>query len=213
MVQGLQRLTLNGFRFNTVLDVGASDGRWSLALMQFAPDAKYLLFEPQPVHSAPLDDLVRSHGGRVLVIKKAVGAKIGETWFDASDPLGGELSDLHDDATIRVEMTTLDAAVFETDVEPPFLLKLDTHGWERSIFAGATDTLEQCEGLVIETYNYRITREAFLFWELCSFLSNRGFRPVDLVDVMHRPYDDTLWQMDLFFVRSTWPGFDHVSYD
>jgi hypothetical protein len=66
--------------------------------------------------------------------------------------------------------------------------------------------------LVIEAYNYRISGEALLFWELCAYLAERGFRPVDLVDSMHRPYDDAFWQMDLVFVRSTWAGFAYNAF-
>jgi hypothetical protein len=28
-----------------------------------------------------------------------------------------------------------------------------------------------------------------LYWELCAFLGERGFRQVDMVDVVHRPYN------------------------
>jgi hypothetical protein len=79
--------------------------------------------------------------------------------------------------------------------------------------AGANDSLEQCEALIIEAYNFRIKEEALLFWELCSFLSDKGFRPIDLVDVSHRRYDNALWQMDLFFIRSNWKGFSRTSYE
>ena len=59
---------------------------------------------------------------------------------------------------------------------------------------------------------YKISDEALLFWELCAFLSEKGFSPIDLVDVCHRPYDNSLWQMDLIFIRSTWEGFKYNSY-
>ena len=53
---------------------------------------------------------------------------------------------------------------------------------------------------------------SLVFWELCSFMADHGFRPVDLVEVLHRPHDGTLWQMDLFFVGSDWHGFDYLGY-
>jgi len=177
------------------------------------PQAQYLLFEPQPVHNLPLDDFAERHKPRVHLVKQAVGASIGYTFFDNSDPFGGALADCEEGATIKVPMTTIDAAVSAAALAPPYLLKLDTHGYERSILAGAVQTLDHCEALVIEAYNHRITNEAFLFWELCSFLAEKGFRVVDLVDVMHRGYDDSLWQMDLIFVKSTWPGFAYTSYE
>ena len=117
------------------------------------------------------------------------------------------------DGTIDVETTTLDAVVPELNLNGPFLLKLDTHGYEEDILTGAEQTLQHCEVLVVEAYNFRLTGETLLFWELCGFLYQRGFRPVDIVDLMQRNHDDALWQMDLFFVRSSWPGFDYTAFE
>jgi hypothetical protein len=64
MDDGLKWLADNGFEFGTVLDVGASDGRWSAECMEFFPEATYVLFEPQPVHSESLAGS-RTNGGCV----------------------------------------------------------------------------------------------------------------------------------------------------
>lgn len=212
MREGLKWLADNGIHVNTVLDVGASNGSWSVECMAFYPDANYVLFEPQPVHSAALDGFADECKRNVCLVKKAVGASEGYTFFDAADPFGGALSDKEGDSTIKVDLTTIDAALLEIDSKAPYLLKLDTHGFEKSILSGSNSTLGKCEVLIIEAYNFRITEEAFLFWELCAYLAAKGFRPVDLVDVLHRVYDNSLWQMDLIFVRDSWKGFDYISY-
>jgi hypothetical protein len=132
--------------------------------------------------------------------------------FDQEDPYSGIITDQESENTIKVDMVPLDITLSELPVKGPYLIKLDTHGIERSILQGAAQTLEESKILIIEAYNYRITDEAFLFWELCAYLHEKGFRPIDLVDVAHRDHDGSLWQMDLIFIRSTWPGFKHVSY-
>ena len=81
----------NEFHIKTVLDVGASNGCWSKSCMNFFPEAQYALFEPQPVHSDALDSFVKSHKNAVI-IKEAVGSSPGQTFFDASDPLGGAIA-------------------------------------------------------------------------------------------------------------------------
>jgi FkbM family methyltransferase len=212
MRKGLKWLADEGIQINTVLDVGASNGGWSVECMAFYPDANYVLFEPQPVHSNALNNFANGCKQNVFLVKKAVGSSDGYTLFDAADPFGGALSDKEGENTIRVDLTTIDSTLFELQTEAPYLLKLDTHGFEKSILSGSNSTLEKCEVLIIEAYNYRITEEAFLFWELCTYLAARGFRPVDLVDVLHRTYDNSLWQMDLIFIRDTWKGFDYISY-
>lgn len=211
MTSGLMWLCNHGFSVKTVIDVGASNGCWSKECMRFFPAARYVLFEPQPVHSNALDSFAKNCTQKVTLIKKAVGASEGKTFFDASDPFSGALSPSNDgNNIIEVDLTTVDASITSLDTEAPYLLKLDTHGFEKSILNGAVKILEKTDLLIIEAYNYKITKEAFLFWELCAFLSEKGFRPVDIVDVMHRLYDNSLWQMDLIFVKSTWQGFNYI---
>ena len=212
MQQGLKWLAANNIFINTVLDVGASNGCWSKECMKYFPAAAYVLFEPQPVHSKALDTFSKNCNQEIIPVKKAVGGSQGNTYFDASDPFGGALASSNANNNISVALTTIDATVSELDIEGPYLLKLDTHGFEKSILDGAADTLKHAEILIIEAYNYRITDQAILFWELCAYLSDRGFRPVDMVDTMHRQYDNSLWQMDIFFIRSSWEGFNHISY-
>lgn len=213
MTEGLKWLCSEEFHIKTVLDVGASNGCWSKECMNVFPEANYVLFEPQPVHTDALDIFAKSCKQMVIPIKKAVGASEGHIFFDISDPFGGALArNSEGDNKIKVGLTTIDASVSQLEIEGPYLLKLDTHGFEKGILEGAANTLEKTDVLIIESYNYRITDEALLFWELCAFLSERGFRPIDLVDVMHRQYDNSLWQMDLFFIRSTWEGFNYISF-
>jgi len=212
MTEGLNWLRDRSFSVQTVLDVGASDGRWSKDCMESFPNATYVLFEPQPFHSAALDGYAESAATRVLPVKKAIGGEVGTMSFDISDPFGGGPAVSTSESILDVELTTIDATVSGLNLEGPFLLKLDTHGIEESILHGAEQTLKKCEILIIEAYNYNITSEAMLFWELCAYLYEKGFRTIDLVDVMHRKHDNSLWQMDLFFVRSGWNGFNCITY-
>lgn len=214
MARGLQWLSDHELNIETVVDVGASYGIWSKKCMTYFPKANYVLFEPQPVHHEALDTFSASCEQTVIPVKKAVGASEGQTHFlfDPEDPFSGVITQNGSKNTIKVDLTTIDSSLSKLQVGGPFLLKLDTHGFERSILKGASHTLENTNILIIEAYNYRITDEAFLFWELCAYLYDKGFSPIDLVDVSHRKYDGSLWQMDLFFLRATWEGFQYVSY-
>lgn len=210
--RSLQWLAGHGFPVATVLDVGASNGCWSKRCFDAYPAADYLLFEPQPVHRADIERFAEVASQNVVVIKKAVGGEEGHTFFDITDPFGGALADESGEHNIRVEVTTIDSEVSRQQLKGPYLLKLDTHGFEKEILKGAAKTLPECSILIIEAYNYRIAGDAMLFWELCAYLAGHGFRPVDMVDILHRQYDNSLWQMDIVFVRSDWKGFDYLSY-
>lgn len=206
-------LKKHGFTVNTVLDVGASDGRWSRSCMAYFPAANYVLYEPQPVHSKMLDSFASEFPDRVITVEKAVGPVEGKLLFDVTQLFGGGPAKPESEKVLQVEQTTIDASVSEIAVTGPYLLKLDTHGYEKSILSGSEQTLKQCEILIIEAYNYHITEEAMLFWELCACLAEKGFRTVDLVELRHRPHDQSFWQMDIVFVRDDWQGFNYLSYN
>jgi FkbM family methyltransferase len=213
MRSGLASLQRNGIIPATVLDVGASDGRWSELALRFFPNATYVLFEPQPVHAAALERYLAKYPTTTRVLRKAVGRTSGSTYFDASHPFGGVLAQLPGHNVIEVPMVSLDDAIAELRPNPPYLIKLDTHGHEHSILEGAGDSLRQTNALVIEAYNHKRTNEGLFFWELCSYLYERGFHPIEIVDVGRRPHDGTFWQMDIFFARTTWPGFAITDYE
>ena len=67
--------------------------------------------------------------------------------------------------------------------------------------SGATKTLENTEAIVMEVYNFNISRTAVRFAEMCNYLENTGFRVFGLADPMFRPEDKALWQFDLVFLR------------
>ena len=48
----IRALAQRGYQINTVIDIGASDGRWSEDAMEFFPKAQYLLVEAQGFHEA-----------------------------------------------------------------------------------------------------------------------------------------------------------------
>jgi FkbM family methyltransferase len=212
MLKSIEWLQKNHFDVKTILDVGASDGRWSKDCMKHFPDSHYILFEPQPCHSSALDSMEEEYGGEITIIKKAVGEKSGKTYFDITDPFGGSLVDSKTSNAVEVSLTSIDDSIKETGLEGPFLLKLDTHGFEIPILEGASRTLNHCMVLVIEAYNYNIEPGSVLFWQLCQYLDKKGFRPIDIVDIMYREYDNSLWQMDIVFIKSSWAGYEYISY-
>lgn len=212
MEGAFRALTRRGHAFKTAIDIGASNGSWSASLMRHFPACRYLLVEAQPVHEPALRAFCSRHPNAQFVLA-AAGDKPGEIYFDAADPLGGQAAYApHSSADIRVPVVTMDAELKARNLPGPYLLKFDTHGFEVPILEGAAATLEGTEVIIMECYNFRIAPEALTFDEMCRYLGERGFRCIDLVDPMHRPYDDCFWQMDLVFVRAGRPEFNYPRY-
>lgn len=197
LLAGLKR---RGPAVQTIIDVGASDGRWSLDAMRFFPDANYLLVEAQSCHADALRAFVKEHT-RSRIVMAAAGAEKGTIFFDASDPFGGQATQKEDNGKVSVPLTSLDIEVAASGFPGPYLAKLDTHGYEKPILQGAERVLREASALIIECYNFRLGPECLLFHEICNLLGEQGFRCLDVADVMHRELDGAFWQMDALFVR------------
>lgn len=202
----LARAAARGVAVGTWIDVGASDGSWSLSAHRHFPSAKFLLFEPLAERQAELAALKRTRG--FDCVAAAAGASTGTIAFSIDAALDGSGVAAPGDATARtVPVETIDRAVAARGLTGPFGLKLDTHGHEIPVLEGAANVLKHANLLVIEAYNFPLGPGALRFHELCVWLEARGFRCCDLADPMRRPSDGALWQMDLAFAPASSPIF------
>jgi FkbM family methyltransferase len=203
----LQRLRQRDTSIQTVIDIGASDGRWSIVCRSYFPQAHYVLIEAQSLHESALQAL-KQHTPNLDYVIKAAGDREGEIYFWENSPTGGIASPQpFADHNIVVPMTSVDALVSEYNLQPPFLLKLDTHGAETMIFEGARQCLKQTAVIIVEVYNFNFAADTVRYPEMNLFLEQRGFRCVDLCDPIYRDLDGALWQMDLFFEPLSSPVF------
>lgn len=208
--QAFRRLQKRGIPVETVIDVGASNGCWSREMMQVYPQARYFCIEAKTEHEPALRQF-KSEKPNVEFIIAAAGDREGEVNFYSppNEPFGGSARHKpfgrHNSV---VPMVSIDGLCGTKKLAPPYLIKLDTHGFEVPILDGAAKALEQTNLLIIEAYNFRYRPEMLTFWELCSRLEREGFRCLDLMTPVHRPDDEVLFQVDLIFARATRPEFE-----
>jgi len=143
MAGAIKRCADRGVKINTVIDVGASNGSWSELCRTFYPDAKYFLIEAQEEHKASLDSYIKTHPNSDYIIA-AAGNREGKIFFDNSSLLGGLASDTPFNYNcIEVPVKTIDQIVSENKLLPPYLIKLDTHGYEVPIIEGPQNALKK----------------------------------------------------------------------
>ena len=208
----MQALAQQQIPIQTIVDIGASDGHWAEMTMEFFPKINYLLIEAQAVHQEKLEAFIVDHPSAQYCLA-AAGDKVGRIFFDAGNPFGGQASyEPYAQNNIEVEVTTVDTQVAQRALLGPFLLKLDTHGFEVPILIGATEVLRHTQVIVIECYVQYLTENSLTFSQMCSYLETFGFRCIDAVDLEWRPFDNTLWQMDLVFIRKDRIEFTHHDY-
>jgi FkbM family methyltransferase len=208
----LRRLQTHEIEVATLIDVGASDGKWSKNFARYFPDRHHLLVDANKIHLSKLSKICQDNPNWHFALT-AVGAVQGELYFDGSDPLGGHLavSPLNENY-LPCPVTTIDDLIDKQPLSGPFMIKLDTHGVEIPILAGAAKTLKQTNLVVIEAYNFSFGAPAVPFWDLCRHMLDLGFRPLDVFDLHYREVDNAFWQFDLLFARSDLPLFQDIRY-
>lgn len=212
MEAAIRRCVKRGLKINTVIDVGASDGRWSKLCMQYLPDAHYFLIEAQLAHKIKLDTFKNAHKNVNFKIA-AAGKTEGEIYFDNENLFGGLASNTKRNSNfVKTPMISLDTEIAKQQLKPPYLLKLDTHGFEVPILEGAKNIIKNAELIIIETYNFKLTEDSLKYYEICSYMDKLGFYSVEMVDFMLRKYDDVFWQMDTFFIPQNNTIFSYNSY-
>ena len=212
MKGALERCARRGLPINTVIDIGASDGQWAFPALEILKPKRILMIEAQEPHKAALQIFVDKYPLAEYVIA-AAGNREGEIFFDNGALFGGLASETpFAENCIRVPVVTVDIEVQNRQLPGPYLLKLDTHGFEVPILEGAIKTLEQCTYVIIEVYNFKLGDIALRFWEMCAYMANLGFYPIDLVDLMHK-LDGALWQGDIVFANKNTGLFESVSHN
>jgi len=193
-----------------VIDVGAAAGKWSLGCERVFPAAAYRLIEPLEEDLPMLRPILATRPAW-RHIAAAAGAVPGTVSFSVAPDLDGSAVYGPDSEFPQrtVPVITLDSLDLPTG---DCLLKLDTHGYEVPIFEGAAEVLRRTSLLIVEVYGQRIAPGSLLFHEICAHLAERGFRAADVIDVMRRPSDGTLWQADVFFLRADHPVFANHAY-
>ncbi|MFH0959246.1 MAG: FkbM family methyltransferase [Pseudomonadota bacterium] len=213
MSSAVQRISEHDISINSVIDIGASNGKWSMGAMKIFPRASYLAIEPLTEREDALKKLKEKYNNFDYVLCVAGDTDGQQVMLNVADDLDGSTIDGTGGKIRRVPVKTVDVIVSEMRLEAPFLLKFDTHGYEIPILNGAKDTLAKTNIIMMEVYNFKITKHALRFHEMCLHMEKLGFRCYDIAASMLRLYDKAFWQMDILFCRSNSRMFSYQQYE
>jgi FkbM family methyltransferase len=203
MSRALRHLAAKNFRPRVIMDVGASEGSWSLLAYSQFPDADYVLIEPLEEHALALRRLTEWNP-RFHFVAAALGERKGTAQLQVTTDLAGS-SCLHypniDAARQRSVVIRTADELLEEGVFPvaPDLIKIDVQGYELRVLAGAEKILQTAAVLIVEVNLFRFMPGCPLVHEVVAHLAARGFTLFDVAGHLRRPYDDDLGQMDLVF--------------
>jgi len=107
-----------------------------------------------------------------------------------------------DQALVRVPVKRLDDIMAGRWKNGPLLLKTDCQGADLTVIKGAPETLQHCEIVIMEVSFFSFWGDHHPeFFEIVSFMNDRGFVVYDFLDGLFRPSDNALGQIDVAFVK------------
>jgi FkbM family methyltransferase len=197
----IKRIHDHGIKIDNIIDIGGSNGVWSIRAMKIFPSASFVSIEPLMERKQSLVRLAEKYPNFSFELCAAGEADGSKAVLNISDDLDGSTINGQGGESRQVPVKTIDTIVSERNLTGTFLLKFDTHGYELPILKGAKHTIDKTSIIIMEAYNFQISDSAIRFHEMCAYMESLGFRCYDIADPMLRDYDKTFWQIDLFFCR------------
>jgi len=208
----LSNLLEHNVKPQSIIDVGANVGQFTVAAAKKFPHAHIYSFEPLPDCALRLRRNVRRLHN-VFVYGLALGAEEGRcTMHVNSYTLSSSLLSLapaHQQAfpyaievgMAEVAISTLDNTFQGIDLPRPVLLKIDVQGYEAKVLRGATNLLKRIDHAVIEASLKPMYEGETLFDELADLMKSFGFTFKGKVGQLFDPSNGEILQIDALFER------------
>jgi len=171
----------------TVFDVGANKGQFYRLLRESVRyRGNIVSFEPNPALGEDLRAL-QMHDAHWQVESVALGAAPGQLELNVSRRSDfssflnttAEADTLfpmsHQEQRVRVPVITLDDYVRRTKPEGPYLLKLDTQGYDPEVLKGGQETLGRCRAILCELSVIKIYQGQADWTTTIQELNDHGF--------------------------------------
>ena len=201
------------YGFNTVLDIGASEGSFSKAIAEVFPNIKIFAFEPIPMIYKILTDNMVSNTN-FTSYNCGLGNDEGKVDFNlnASSTSSSFLSqdNQHKDAfpetsisseTIQVKVNKLDRLIKRSMILFPLFVKIVVQGFERDVLNGGSQIIQQAEVILIEMSFVELYKGQALFPEIYSILVDWGYDYAGDIFQHSSKKDGRILQCDSVFLR------------
>ena len=203
----LVHLSRLDFKPRTVIDVGVAFGTFEL--YERFPDAIHLLVEPLKEWEGVLKDISRKYRAEYVIA--AASDKPGTIVMNVHPDLSSssifkEREGSHVDGIPReIPVVTIDDLCSQRNLPGPYLIKVDVQGAELQVLDGASKVLEHTEVIILEVSLFQFFEKGPQFYDVVSYMKNRGFVVYDIYGSHTRPLDGALAQVDMVFVKEHGP--------
>lgn len=191
------------FTPKAIVDIGASDGRWFLPASRVFADARFFLVEPLDQHAETLKALAMSNN-RMTYCRALLGSEVTTKAFMIHGHQSSTYCNTRGETFGKVEerkTSLLDQVLEENNFPPPDLIKVDVEGGEIDVLKGGLKALQQAEIVEMEINFLPYRQNLPLFDDVVIFMSQQGFRVLDVFSVYGRPLDGLPAQGECLFIK------------
>jgi len=203
---------LDQYLFNTIIDIGASNGGFAQKARNWFPKAQIYSFEPINASFEVLQTKFRNDTNFKALNYACSNNKGQSSFYLSSNSGSSSLLDMnikHKEAypksseikEIKVDIDLLDNLLISEKLSSGILLKLDVQGGELLALEGAYNILQKTKLIFIEISFCQLYNDQPLVNEVIDYLFKRQFKLIGVENVSNSLIDGSFLQADLFFER------------
>ncbi len=178
----------SGYPIQTVYDIGAHVGIWTILTKSIFPDSKIVCFEPLAQHHVTLKANT-SHFNNINIYPFALGTETGETTInianrsDSSSIMDftakqAEIFGVTMEHTESIRIAQLDEFIRQEQISLPDLMKLDIQGYELEALKGAIVCMRTCKFIILEVSFLEFYKGQPLFEEVIAFMAAHQYKTI-----------------------------------
>lgn len=203
------------YGINTIIDIGANKGQYSLEMRKFGFSGELRSFEPLSLAFKELQ-LKAINDKKWQTFNNAMGDFDGSTTINiAGNSHSSSINKMLEShlkaaplsrniGTEKIIVKKLDTIFYDLFKEDDaILLKIDTQGYEKKVLDGANRSLEFIRLIQLEMSLIPLYENEFLLADMIKFLQQQGFILVSLENGFSNSETGQLLQVDGIFVNSS----------
>ncbi|HEX8877246.1 MAG TPA: FkbM family methyltransferase [Phycisphaerales bacterium] len=196
----LAHLATQGFAPKVIFDIGGARGEWARMARHIFTQSRIVSFEPNAREKPQLEQTKQDIGNYDYKIC-FLGPKRDTITYADENTQTSLLSEKKPGGNATAEMYVLDELVASGELPMPQFMKLDVQGFELEVLKGAEKVMQSGPALLLEVSFIDFLSNMPLVEDVMKFMSAHDYVWHDVMGIARRPQDDTLWQMDILFVK------------
>jgi len=203
---------IKSLNINTVIDIGANVGEFTLIFHYLFNRPKIYAFEPLPSGKNKRMN-IENEKGNITYFPFALGNENTKKKFNISSwapsssflPMGNSHKTAYphsaDSKEIEVECKKLDSLLSLNDIEDSLMIKIDVQGFEKYVIEGGNKLFKKASIIIIEMSYIELYEDEPLFDEIYKLITNLGFNYAGSLKQSESKKNNVCLQNDGIFIN------------